>query len=160
MNNDIMRNVVRRTGGEMYLGVVGSVRSGKSTFIRKFVENKVLPFIDDEEIYAKISDELPQSSSGKTIMTVEPKFVPTLNTTISIGDDLSMKIRLVDCVGYVIPSSKGYLNEDGTKRQVQTPWFSETIPFEEAAEIGTKKVIEAHSNIGIVLFILFTYYTL
>lgn len=151
MNNDIMRNVVRRTGGEMYLGVVGSVRSGKSTFIRKFIENKVLPYIEDEEVYAKISDELPQSSSGKTIMTVEPKFVPTLNTTINIGDDLAMKIRLVDCVGYVIPSSKGYLNEDGTKRQVQTPWFSETIPFEEAAEIGTKKVIEAHSNIGIVL---------
>ena len=151
MNNDIMRNVVRRTNGEMYLGVVGSVRSGKSTFIRKFIENKVLPFIDDDEIYAKISDELPQSSSGKTIMTVEPKFVPTLNTTININDDLSMKIRLVDCVGYVIPSSKGYLNEDGTKRQVQTPWFSETIPFEEAAEIGTKKVIESHSNIGIVL---------
>lgn len=151
MNNDIMRNVVRRTNGEMYLGVVGSVRSGKSTFIRKFIENKVLPFIDDDEIYSKISDELPQSSSGKTIMTVEPKFVPTLNTTININDDLSMKIRLVDCVGYVIPSSKGYLNEDGTKRQVQTPWFSETIPFEEAAEIGTKKVIESHSNIGIVL---------
>lgn len=151
MNNDIMRNVVRRTGGEMYLGVVGSVRSGKSTFIRKFVETKILPFIKDEEVYAKISDELPQSSSGKTIMTVEPKFVPTLNTTIDINDDLSMKVRLVDCVGYVIPSSKGYLNEDGTKRQVQTPWFSETIPFEEAAAVGTKKVIDSHSNIGIVL---------
>lgn len=151
MSNDIMRNVVRRTGGEMYLGVVGSVRSGKSTFIRRFVEMKVLPFVEDEEVYAKISDELPQSSSGKTIMTVEPKFVPTLNTTININDDLAMKVRLVDCVGYVIPSSKGYLNEDGTKRQVQTPWHSETIPFEEAAAIGTKKVIESHSNIGIVL---------
>lgn len=151
MNNDIMRNVVRRTKGEMYLGVVGSVRSGKSTFIRKFVETKVLPYIDDEEVYAKISDELPQSSSGKTIMTVEPKFVPTLNTTINVDDDLSIKVRLVDCVGYVIPSSKGYLNEDGTKRQVQTPWFPDTIPFEEAAAIGTKKVIESHSNIGIVL---------
>lgn len=151
MNNDIMRNVVRRTKGEMYLGVVGSVRSGKSTFIRKFVETKLLPYIDDEEVYAKICDELPQSSSGKTIMTVEPKFVPTLNTTINIYDDLAVKVRLVDCVGYVIPSSKGYLNEDGTKRQVQTPWFPETIPFEEAAAIGTKKVIESHSNIGVVL---------
>lgn len=151
MNNDIMRNVVRRTGGEMYLGVVGSVRSGKSTFIRKFLESKVLPYIDDEELYSKVADELPQSSNGKTIMTVEPKFVPTLNTTINIDNDLSLKIRLVDCVGYVIPSAKGYLNEDGTKRQVQTPWFSDMIPFEEAAELGTKKVIEAHSNIGIVV---------
>ena len=151
MNNDIMRNVVRRTGGEMYLGVVGSVRSGKSTFIRKFIELKVLPYLHDEETYSKVADELPQSSSGKTIMTVEPKFVPTLNTNIDIDDNLSMKVRLVDCVGYIIPSANGYLNEDGTKRQVQTPWFNETIPFEEAAEIGTKKVIESHTNIGIVL---------
>ncbi len=151
MNNNIMRNVVRRTGGEMYLGVVGSVRSGKSTFIRRFVETKVLPYITDEETYSKVADELPQSSSGKTIMTVEPKFVPSLNTTIDIEEDLSLKVRLVDCVGYVIPSSKGYLNEDGTKRQVQTPWFSDMIPFEEAAQIGTKKVIESHSNIGILL---------
>lgn len=151
MNNEIIRNVVRRTKGEIYLGVVGSVRSGKSTFIRKFVESKVLPFITDEETYHKITDELPQSSSGKTIMTVEPKFVPTLNTTIDIEEDLSIKVRLVDCVGYVIPSSKGYLNEDGTKRLVQTPWYSDMIPFDEAAELGTKKVIESHSNIGIVL---------
>lgn len=151
MNNDIMRNVGRRTGGEMYLGVVGSVRSGKSTFIRKFVELKVLPYLHDEETYSKVCDELPQSSSGKTIMTVEPKFVPTLSTNIEIEDNLSMKIRLVDCVGYVIPSANGYLNEDGTKRLVQTPWYNETIPFEEAAELGTKKVIEAHTNIGIVL---------
>lgn len=151
MNNEIMRNVVRRTGGEIYLGIVGSVRSGKSTFIRRFVETKVLPYITDEEIYSKVADELPQSSSGKTIMTVEPKFVPTLNTSIDIAEDLSINIRLVDCVGYVIPSSKGYLNEDGTKRQVQTPWFSDMIPFEEAASLGTKKVIESHSNIGVVL---------
>ena len=142
MNNEIIKNVVRRTGGEIYLGVVGSVRSGKSTFIRKFMETKVLPYINDEEIYHKIADELPQSSSGKTIMTVEPKFVPTLNTTIDIENDLSIKIRLVDCVGYVIPTSKGYLNEDGTKRLVQTPWYADMIPFEEAALLGTKKVIE------------------
>ena len=151
MNNEIIKNVVRRTGGEIYLGVVGSVRSGKSTFIRKFMETKVLPYINDEEIYHKITDELPQSSSGKTIMTVEPKFVPTLNTTIDIENDLSIKIRLVDCVGYVIPTSKGYLNEDGTKRLVQTPWYADMIPFEEAALLGTKKVIESHSNIGVVL---------
>ena len=151
MNNNVLNNVVKRTNGELYVGVVGPVRSGKSTFIRKFMETKVLPFVKDQEMYSKIQDELPQSSEGKNIMTVEPKFVPSNQIKIQIGEDINLSVRLVDCVGYVIPSSKGYLNEDGTDRLVQTPWFSEGVPFEEAALIGTKKVIESHSNIGIVL---------
>lgn len=151
MSNDIIRSVGQRTGGEIYIGVVGSVRSGKSTFIRRFIELKVLPFVKDEQVYAKIADELPQSAEGKTIMTVEPKFVPSVPTTIDIDDDLSIKVRLVDCVGYVIDSARGYLNEDGSERLIQTPWYTDTIPFVEAASIGTRKVIESHSNIGIVL---------
>ncbi len=151
MSENIIREVVTRTKGEMYLGIVGPVRTGKSTFIRKFMELKVLPYITDEESYHKVVDELPQSGEGKTIMTVEPKFVPSNQMTITIEENLNLSVRLVDCVGYVIPTSKGYLNEDGTNRLVQTPWFSEPIPFDDAAGIGTRKVIESHSNIGILL---------
>lgn len=151
MSNNILREVATRTSGEVYIGVVGSVRSGKSTFIRKFMETKVLPLVKDQFVYEKIQDELPQSSAGKTIMTVEPKFVPSTTVKITIDEDVSFQVRLVDCVGHVIPSSKGYLNEDGSDRLVQTPWFSDGIPFEEAAKIGTDKVIESHSNIGIVM---------
>lgn len=151
MSENIIREVVTRTKGEMYLGVVGPVRSGKSTFIRKFMELKVLPFINDDELYKKVNDELPQSGEGKTIMTVEPKFIPSNQMTINVEENLSLSIRLVDCVGYVIPNAKGYLNEDGTNRLVQTPWFSDPIPFGDAAGIGTRKVIESHSNIGILL---------
>lgn len=151
MSENIIREVITRTKGEMYLGIVGPVRTGKSTFIRKFMELKVLPYITDEENYHKVVDELPQSGEGKTIMTVEPKFVPSSQMTITIEDNLNLNVRLVDCVGYVIPNSKGYLNEDGTNRLVQTPWFSEPIPFDDAAGIGTRKVIESHSNIGILL---------
>lgn len=151
MNNNIIRDVITRTSGELYLGVVGSVRSGKSTFIRKFIELKVLPFINDKQIYKKLLDELPQSGDGRNIMTVEPKFVPSEEVKITIDDDVSFQARLVDCVGYVIPTANGYLNEDGTARMVQTPWFAEGIPFNEAATIGTQKVIESHTNIGIVV---------
>lgn len=151
MSNHVLNNVVKRTNGELYMGVVGPVRTGKSTFIRKFMETKVLPFVNDQEMYSKIQDELPQSSEGKSIMTVEPKFVPSNQIKIQVGEDINLSVRLVDCVGYVIPSSKGYLNEDGSDRLVQTPWFGEEIPFEEAALMGTKKVIESHSNIGIVI---------
>lgn len=151
MSENIIREVVTRTKGEMYLGIVGPVRTGKSTFIRKFMELKVLPYITDEEVYHKVVDELPQSGEGKTIMTVEPKFVPSNQMTISIEENLNLSVRLVDCVGYVIPNAKGYLNDDGTNRLVQTPWFSEPIPFDDAAGIGTRKVIESHSNIGILL---------
>ena len=148
---EILKDIGARTNGEIYLGVVGPVRSGKSSFIRKFMEVKVLPYIKEEDTYHKVLDELPQSGEGKTIMTVEPKFVPSNNMTITIEDNVNLNIRLVDCVGYVIDSSKGFLNDDGSTRLVQTPWFSEPIPFNDAAGLGTKKVIEAHSNIGILL---------
>lgn len=148
--SDIIRNVVYRTNGEMYIGVVGSVRSGKSLFIRKFIENKVLPYVS-ADLKDNIIDDLPQSGEGKTIMTVEPKFVPANTANIVIDKDLKLSIRLVDCVGYIIPSARGYMNEDKTPRLVRTPWFSENIPFEEAAAIGTKKVIENHTHIGILM---------
>lgn len=151
MSENIIKEVVTRTNGEMYLGIVGPVRSGKSTFIRKFMELKVLPYITDDATYKKVVDELPQSGEGKTIMTVEPKFVPSNQMIVEIEENLSLNVRLVDCVGYVIPNAKGYLNEDGTNRLVQTPWFSDPIPFGDAAGIGTRKVIESHSNIGILL---------
>lgn len=151
MSNSILKDVATRTSGEVYIGVVGSVRSGKSTFIRKFIEKKVLPLVSDRYLYDKILDELPQSGEGKTIMTVEPKFVPSNIVKISIEENVSFQVRLVDCVGHIIESAKGYLNEDGSTRLVQTPWFSDAIPFDDAAKIGTDKVIESHSNIGIVM---------
>ena len=151
MSDNIIRDVITRTSGELYLGVVGSVRSGKSTFIRKFMELKVLPHVHDKEMYKKVLDELPQSSEGRAIMTVEPKFIPSDQMKVVVEKDISFNFRLIDCVGYIIPSATGYLNDDGTSRMVQTPWFSEDIPFTEASSIGTKKVIESHSNIGIVV---------
>ncbi|HHZ18808.1 MAG TPA: stage IV sporulation protein A [Acholeplasmataceae bacterium] len=148
--SDIIRDVVYRTNGEMYIGVVGPVRSGKSLFIRKFIENKVLPYVTPD-LKDNIIDDLPQSGEGRTIMTVEPKFVPANTANIIIDKDLKLSVRLVDCVGYIIPSARGYMNEDATPRLVKTPWFSENIPFEEAATIGTKKVIENHTHIGILM---------
>ena len=131
MNEDIIQEVAKRTKGEIYLGVVGAVRSGKSTFIRRFMEQKVLPLISDQSLYSKIQDELPQSADGKTIMTVEPKFIPSNNIKINMGEDTNFYVRLVDCVGYVIPSAKGYQNEDGSSRTIKTPWSVDEIPFEE-----------------------------
>lgn len=151
MSNSVLKDVATRTSGEVYIGVVGSVRSGKSTFIRKFMETKVLPLVTDKSLYDKIQDELPQSSDGKVIMTVEPKFVPSSIVKVTIDTDVTFQVRLVDCVGHIIPSAKGYLNDDGTTRLVQTPWFSDSIPFNEAAKLGTEKVIGSHSNIGIVM---------
>lgn len=150
MSENIIKDVANRTNGEVYIGVVGSVRSGKSTFIRRFMERKVLPLITDQDIYNKILDELPQSGDGKTIMTVEPKFIPSNQINVTC-DDVSFNVRLVDCVGYIIPNSKGYLNEDGTNRMVKTPWFVDDISFVDAAKIGTQKVIGSHSNVGIVI---------
>lgn len=136
--------------GEIYLGVVGAVRTGKSTFIKKVIETLVIPNIDDEDVKKRCIDEVPQSSAGKTIMTTEPKFVPSSAATIKI-DDFETNVKLIDCVGYVIKTSNGYEDELGNPRLVKTPWFAEEIPFVEAAELGTEKVIKDHSTIGIVV---------
>ena len=146
---DIIKSISERCGGDIYLGVVGAVRTGKSTFIKKFMENLVIPNIPDEFERKRALDELPQSAAGKTIMTTEPKFVPATAATIKI-DDFTASIRMVDCVGYVIDAAKGYEDENGP-RMVMTPWYSDPIPFIEAAEIGTEKVIKDHSTIGIVM---------
>ena len=146
---EIIKSISNRTGGDIYLGVVGAVRTGKSTFIKKVIETLVVPNIEDEYEKKRALDEIPQSAQGKTIMTTEPKFVPSQAATIHI-DEVEAKIRLVDCVGYVIPNAKGYEDENGP-RMVKTPWYDEQIPFVEAAEIGTEKVIKDHSTIGIVV---------
>ena len=146
---EIIKSITERTGGDLYLGVVGAVRTGKSTFIKKFIENLVVPNIDDEYERKRCLDEIPQSAQGKMIMTTEPKFVPSNAANISI-DEFSCNVRLVDCVGYVIEGAKGYEDENGP-RMVKTPWYDEEIPFVEAAEIGTTKVIKDHSSIGIVV---------
>ena len=146
---EIIKSISGRTNGDIYLGVVGAVRTGKSTFIKKFIETLVLPNIEDEYEKKRCLDEIPQSAAGKTIMTTEPKFVPSNAAKLKV-DDFEANIRLVDCVGYVIDGAKGYEDENGP-RMVKTPWYDEQIPFVEAAEIGTEKVIRDHSTIGIVV---------
>lgn len=146
---DIIKSLSERTGGDIYFGVVGAVRTGKSTFIKKVMETIVLPNMADEFEKKRCMDELPQSAQGKTIMTTEPKFIPSNAAKIDI-DSFSANIRFVDCVGYVIAAAKGYEDENGP-RMVKTPWYDEEIPFIEAAEIGTEKVIRDHSTIGIVV---------
>ena len=146
---DVIKNMATRTGGDIYLGVVGAVRTGKSTFIRRFMENLVIPNIQDEFERKRTLDELPQAASGKMIMTTEPKFVPANAAKITI-DNFSTNIKMIDCVGYVINDAKG-VDDDNGPRYVMTPWYSEPIPFVEAAEIGTEKVIKDHSTIGIVV---------
>ncbi|MGN1344081.1 MAG: stage IV sporulation protein A [Traorella sp.] len=147
---EIYKNIAQRCQGDIYLGIVGPVRVGKSTFIKKFMEKAVLPYVHDEYEKARMTDELPQSGEGKTILTSEPKFVPNNAAQIEFEDGFKVNIRLVDCVGYVIEEAKGYQDENGI-RMVRTPWFDEAIPFDEAAKIGTKKVIQDHSTIGIVI---------
>ena len=146
---EVIKNIAMRTGGDIYLGVVGAVRTGKSTFIRRFMENLVIPNIQDEFERKRTLDELPQAASGKMIMTTEPKFVPA-NAAKILLDELTANIKMVDCVGYVINDAKGVDDENGP-RYVMTPWYSEPIPFVEAAEIGTEKVIRDHSTLGIVV---------
>ena len=146
---EVIKSIAERTGGDIYLGVVGAVRTGKSTFIRKFMETLVIPNIQDELERKRTLDELPQAAAGKTIMTTEPKFVPATAAKVQI-DDFSANIRMIDCVGYVINAAKGYEDENGP-RYVMTPWYSDPIPFVEDAEIGTEKVIKDHSTIGIVM---------
>ncbi|RAV18533.1 stage IV sporulation protein A [Paenibacillus contaminans] len=147
---DIFKDIAERTGGDIYLGVVGAVRTGKSTFIKRFMETVVLPNIKSEADRIRAIDELPQSAAGRTIMTTEPKFVPNNAVQITVAEGLNVNIRLVDCVGYTVEGAKGYEDENGP-RMISTPWFDEPIPFQEAAEIGTRKVIQEHSTLGVVI---------
>ena len=147
---DIFKDISKRTNGDVYLGIVGAVRTGKSTFIKRFMELVVLPNIKEEHERMRALDELPQSAAGKTIMTTEPKFVPNQAVTIEIEEGVEVNIRLVDCVGYAVEGAKGFEDESGP-RMVHTPWYEEPIPFHDAAEIGTRKVIQEHSTIGIVV---------
>ncbi|MDD2373444.1 MAG: stage IV sporulation protein A, partial [Syntrophomonadaceae bacterium] len=148
--NIILNDIAERTGGDIYLGVVGPVRTGKSTFIKRFMEMMVIPNIKDMYDQERAKDELPQSGAGKTITTTEPKFVPNEAVEITTTNGLSLKVRMVDCVGYSVEGALGY-EEDEEPRMVRTPWFDYEVPFEEAAEIGTRKVIADHSTIGLVI---------
>lgn len=147
---NVYRDIQNRTNGEIYIGVVGPVRTGKSTFIKKFMDTVVIPNIPDGMQKERAIDELPQSSAGRTIMTTEPKFIPEQAVTVEIDENAEFNVRMIDCVGYIVPSSLGYIEED-QPRMVKTPWFEEAIPFDMAAEIGTKKVITEHSTIGLVI---------
>ena len=149
-DTSIYKDIETRTGGDIYIGIVGPVRTGKSTFIKRFMDILVLPRIEEENTRIRATDELPQSSSGRTIMTTEPKFIPENAVNIKIDDASNMNVRLIDCVGYSVPSSLGYIENDNP-RMVDTPWFSEPVPFNMAAEIGTEKVINEHSTIGLVV---------
>ena len=147
---NIYKDIATRTDGDIYIGVVGPVRTGKSTFIKNFMDTEVLPNIENSFKRERAKDELPQSAAGRTIMTTEPKFVPNEAVEIKIGDNLKLKTRLVDCVGYLVENALGYMEED-VPRMVKTPWQDEEMPFKEAAEMGTKKVITEHSTIGVLV---------
>lgn len=147
---NLYKDIKNRTGGEIYLGVVGPVRTGKSTFIKRFMDLCVLPGIADEHARMQARDELPQSAAGRTIMTTEPKFIPKEAVEVRISEDVAVKVRMIDCVGFMVAGSEGHM-EEAKERMVRTPWFETEIPFTQAAELGTKKVITDHSTIGIVV---------
>ena len=147
---ELFKDIGKRTEGDIYLGIVGPVRVGKSTFIKRFMEVTVLPLMKEGDEKLRAIDELPLSGDGKTITTMEPKFIPSNAVKIALDDNFSVNIRLIDCVGFLIDNASGYL-EDGKMRMVKTPWFSDEIPFDEASKIGTEKVIKDHSTIGIVV---------
>ena len=149
-NANIYADIAKRTDGDIYIGIVGPVRTGKSTFIQKFMETLVIPNIESEYRRERAIDELPQSAAGKTIMTTEPKFIPEEAVKISLEGNAEMNVRMIDCVGYIVPSSLGYF-ENEAPRMVMTPWFEDEVPFNMAAEVGTQKVITEHSTIGIVV---------
>lgn len=149
-NHSIYEDIARRTDGDIYVGVVGPVRTGKSTLIKRFMETLVLPNIESDAWRDRATDELPQSAAGRTIMTTEPKFIPEEAVRISVDDRAALNVRLIDCVGYIVPSSLGYIEND-QPRMVMTPWFDREVPFNMAAEIGTQKVINEHSTIGLVV---------
>ncbi|MBQ2662369.1 MAG: stage IV sporulation protein A [Clostridia bacterium] len=147
---ELYRDIAQRTNGDIYVGVVGPVRTGKSTFIKRFLDLLVLPSIENEYSKERLKDELPQSAAGKTIMTTQPKFVPNEAVELVLDETADMRVRMVDCVGYMIDGASGHM-EDGEPRMVRTPWFDYDIPFTDAAEIGTRRVISEHSTIGIVI---------
>lgn len=147
---NIYQDIAARTNGDIYVGVVGPVRTGKSTFIKKFMDLLVIPNIENAYSQERARDELPQSAAGKTIMTTEPKFIPNEAVEISLGEQSKMRVRMIDCVGYIVESAQGHLENDAP-RMVSTPWAAEPIPFGEAAEIGTQKVITEHSTIGLLV---------
>ena len=149
-SRNIYNDIAQRTGGDIYIGVVGPVRTGKSTFIKRFMEDLVIPNIEGEFVKERAVDELPQSAAGRTIMTTEPKFIPEDAVKIELDQNARLNVRMIDCVGYIVPSSLGYI-ENEQPRMVMTPWFDEEIPFNMAAEIGTQKVIQEHSTIGLVV---------
>ncbi len=149
-NFDIYKDIAGRTGGDIYIGVVGPVRSGKSTLIKRFMEQLILPEIKNGALRSRTVDELPQSAAGKTIMTTEPKFVPEQAITVDLENGAHFNARIIDCVGYIVDGAKGHI-EDGSPRMVKSPWYDHEIPFNTAAEIGTKKVISDHSTIGLVV---------
>lgn len=146
----IYKDIENRTGGNIYIGVVGPVRTGKSTFIKRFMDTLVLPRIKDENLRERALDELPQSAAGRTIMTTEPKFVPENAVPITLEDNARLSVRMIDCVGYIVESAMGYIEDDG-ERMVHTPWSDQEMPFRQAAELGTKKVITDHSTIGVMV---------
>ena len=150
MDFNVYKDIEKRTNGEIYIGVVGPVRTGKSTFIKNFMDVAFVPNIEDDNEVKRTMDELPQSSSGKTIMTTEPKFIPNNAVAIKIGGKADVKVRLIDCVGFMVDGATGHM-EDDKERMVKTPWFDYDIPFSKAAEIGTEKVISEHSTIGVVI---------
>lgn len=149
-SSNIYKDIATRTGGDIYIGVVGPVRTGKSTFIKRFMDTVVIPNIDGDFARERAKDELPQSAAGRTIMTTEPKFIPENAIEIQLDEASSFKVRMIDCVGYIVPSSYGYIEDEGP-RMVMTPWYDEPVPFNMAAEVGTKKVITEHSTIGLVV---------
>ena len=146
----IYKDIESRTGGDIYIGVVGPVRTGKSTFIKRFMDTLVLPNISDDSLRERATDELPQSAAGRTIMTTEPKFVPENAVPVTLEGNAKLRVRMIDCVGYIVDSAMGYIEEDG-ERMVHTPWSADDMPFRKAAELGTKKVITDHSTIGILV---------
>ncbi len=150
MEGNIYRDIAERTDGDIYIGVVGPVRTGKSSFIKRFMEQAVIPHMDHDFRRDRAIDELPQSAAGKTIMTTEPKFIPEDAVKVEMDGGAQMNVRLIDCVGYIVPSSLGYV-ENEQPRMVRTPWFEDAVPFNMAAEIGTQKVIREHSTIGLVI---------